>query len=83
MSELTFGKAEIVSTKPTVAYSQLFHNGQPDRNDTATIKKEIKHHNTYTYTVERGIDTGLSGEWSAGIPETVGAASAISLKFST
>uniref|UniRef100_V5H0D0 Putative secreted protein n=1 Tax=Ixodes ricinus TaxID=34613 RepID=V5H0D0_IXORI len=44
MSELTFGKAEIVSTKPLVAYSQLFHNGQPDRNETATIKKEIKHH---------------------------------------
>uniref|UniRef100_A0A147BGK5 Putative cytotoxin-like protein n=1 Tax=Ixodes ricinus TaxID=34613 RepID=A0A147BGK5_IXORI len=83
MSELIFGKAEIVSTKPLVAYSQLFHNGQPDRNETATIKKEIKHHNTYTYTVERGIDTGLSGEWSAGLPDVVGARTEISLKFST
>uniref|UniRef100_A0A0K8RFI3 Putative cytotoxin-like protein n=1 Tax=Ixodes ricinus TaxID=34613 RepID=A0A0K8RFI3_IXORI len=83
MSTLTFGPAEIVSTKPMVAYSQLFHNGQPDRNETATIKKEIKHHNTYTYTVERGIDTGLSGEWSAGVPDVVGARTEISLKFST
>ncbi|CAN8008337.1 unnamed protein product [Ixodes pacificus] len=83
MSTLTFEAAEIVSTKPMVAYSQLFHNGQPDRNETATIKKEIKHHNTYTYTVERGIDTGLSGEWSAGIPDVVGAKTEISLKFST
>lgn len=83
MSKLIFGEAEIVSTKPMVAYSQLFHNGQPDRNETATIKKEIKHHDTYTYTVERGIDTGLSGEWSAGLPETIGAKTEISIKFST
>uniref|UniRef100_A0A6B0V781 Putative cytotoxin-like protein n=1 Tax=Ixodes ricinus TaxID=34613 RepID=A0A6B0V781_IXORI len=83
MSPLTYGAAETVSTNPLVAYTQLFHNGQPDRNETATIHKEIKHHNTYTYSVERGIDTGLSGSFSAGIPEIVGASSEISVKFST
>lgn len=66
-----------------VAYTQLFHNGQPDRNETATINKQIKHHNTYTFTVERGIDTGLSGTWSAGIQDVVGATTEISAKFST
>ncbi|KAG0444078.1 hypothetical protein HPB47_014199 [Ixodes persulcatus] len=83
MSPLTYGAAETVSTNPLVAYTQLFHNGQPDRNETATINKQIKHHNTYTYSVERGIDTGLKGTWSAGIPDMVGASTEISVKFST
>uniref|UniRef100_A0A0K8RKC6 Putative cytotoxin-like protein n=1 Tax=Ixodes ricinus TaxID=34613 RepID=A0A0K8RKC6_IXORI len=80
---MTPGAAETVSMKPMVAYSQLFHNGQPDRNETATINKQIKHHNTYTYTVERGIDTGLTGRFSAGIPEVAGAETEISTKLST
>ncbi|CAN8030870.1 unnamed protein product [Ixodes persulcatus] len=71
MFPLTYGAAETVSTNPLVAYSQLFHNGQPDRNETATINKQIKYHNTYTFTVERGIDTGFSGTWSAGIQDIV------------
>ncbi|KAM7296017.1 uncharacterized protein ISCGN_021222 [Ixodes scapularis] len=83
MSELTFLQAETVSTKPMVAYTQLFHNGQPDRNNTATISREFKHQNTYTYTVERGIDTGLKGEWSAGVPEMFGLRTEMSIKFST
>ncbi|KAM7296014.1 uncharacterized protein ISCGN_021219 [Ixodes scapularis] len=83
MSPLTYGPAETVSTNPLVAYTQLFHNGQPDRNETATINKQFKHHNTYTYAVERGIDTGLTGTWSAGIPDLIGASSEISVKFST
>uniref|UniRef100_V5ICM1 Putative salivary secreted peptide n=2 Tax=Ixodes ricinus TaxID=34613 RepID=V5ICM1_IXORI len=83
MFPLTYGAVETVSTNPMVAYTQLFHNGQPDRNETATINKQIKHHNTYTLTVDRGIDTGLSGTWSAGIPDVVGATSEISVKFST
>uniref|UniRef100_A0A6B0V5P6 Putative cytotoxin-like protein n=1 Tax=Ixodes ricinus TaxID=34613 RepID=A0A6B0V5P6_IXORI len=80
---MTPGAAETVSMKPMVAYSQLFHNGQPDRNETATINKQIKHHNTYTYTVERGIDTGLTGRFSAGIPQVAGAETEISTKLST
>uniref|UniRef100_A0A0K8RK57 Putative cytotoxin-like protein n=1 Tax=Ixodes ricinus TaxID=34613 RepID=A0A0K8RK57_IXORI len=83
MFPLTYGSVETVSTNPMVAYSQLFHNGQPDRNETATINKQIKHHNTYTYTVERGIDTGLTGRFSAGIPEVAGAETEISTKLST
>ncbi|KAG0412272.1 hypothetical protein HPB47_010594 [Ixodes persulcatus] len=83
MSPLTYGAAQTVSTKPMVAYSQLFHNGQRDRNETATIKKEIKHHNTYTYSVEKGIDTGLAGTWSAGLQDVVGASAELSVKFST
>uniref|UniRef100_A0A147BFB6 Putative cytotoxin-like protein n=1 Tax=Ixodes ricinus TaxID=34613 RepID=A0A147BFB6_IXORI len=83
MFPLVFGGVETVSTNPLVAYTQLFHNGQPDRNETATINKQIKHHNTYTFTVDRGIDTGLSGTWSAGIPDVVGATSEFSVKFST
>ncbi|XP_042142000.1 uncharacterized protein LOC115311128 [Ixodes scapularis] len=83
MSEVTLEEARIVSTKPLVAYTQLFHNGQPDRNETATIDKQIKHHNTYTYTVDRGIDTGLTGSWSAGIQEVIGAQTEVSVKFST
>uniref|UniRef100_A0A6B0V5Q5 Putative cytotoxin-like protein n=1 Tax=Ixodes ricinus TaxID=34613 RepID=A0A6B0V5Q5_IXORI len=83
MSDVTLGAARIVSTRPMVAYTQLFHNGQPDRNETATIDKQIKHHNTYTFTVDRGIDTGFTGSWSAGIPDVVGAQTEISVKFST
>uniref|UniRef100_V5GL40 Putative salivary secreted peptide n=2 Tax=Ixodes ricinus TaxID=34613 RepID=V5GL40_IXORI len=83
MSDVTLEAARIVSTRPMVAYTQLFHNGQPDRNETATIDKQIKHHNTYTFTVDRGIDTGFSGSWSAGIPDVIGATSEISVKFST
>uniref|UniRef100_A0A0K8RAL3 Putative cytotoxin-like protein n=1 Tax=Ixodes ricinus TaxID=34613 RepID=A0A0K8RAL3_IXORI len=52
MFPLTYGAVETVSTNPMVAYTQLFHNGQPDRNETATINKQIKHHNTYTLTAE-------------------------------
>ncbi|CAN8030871.1 unnamed protein product [Ixodes persulcatus] len=83
ISPLVFQRTETVSTSPMVAYTQLFHNGQPDRNETATINKQIKHHNTYTFTVERGIDTGLSGTWSAGIQDILGATTEISVKFST
>uniref|UniRef100_A0A090X7P1 Putative tick cytotoxin family protein n=2 Tax=Ixodes ricinus TaxID=34613 RepID=A0A090X7P1_IXORI len=83
MSDVTLEAARIASTRPMVAYTQLFHNGQPDRNETATINKQIKHHNTYTLTVERGIDTGLSGTWSAGIQDIIGATTEISVKFST
>ncbi|EEC05203.1 salivary secreted cytotoxin, putative, partial [Ixodes scapularis] len=83
MSPLIYGAVETRSTNPLVAYTQLFHNGQPDRNETATINKQIKHHNTYTFTVERGIDTGLSGTWTAGIQDIVGATTEISVKFST
>uniref|UniRef100_A0A0K8RGV1 Putative cytotoxin-like protein n=1 Tax=Ixodes ricinus TaxID=34613 RepID=A0A0K8RGV1_IXORI len=83
MSDVTLEAARIASTRPMVAYTQLFHNGQPDRNETATIDKQIKHHNTYTFTVDRGIDTGFTGSWSAGIPDVVGAQTEISVKFST
>ncbi|CAN7950714.1 unnamed protein product, partial [Ixodes hexagonus] len=58
--------AKITSSNPVVAYTQLFHNGQKDRNDTATIKKVHKRENTYTFSVSRGISTTLNSFFTAG-----------------